>query len=110
MRRFALILALLPGILAAEDFRALTGDEILDALTGQRLDYGNGVWQTFDENMLTQYFSGRASSGCWAVREDRYCSLWPPSDRWACYDVLQSGDTIRFVDDTGGFTDGAFAQ
>ncbi|MDX1742711.1 MAG: hypothetical protein R3186_03840 [Ruegeria sp.] len=110
MRRFALIFVLFPGILAAEDFRALTGDEVLDALAGQKLDYGDGVWQTFNENMLTQYFSGRASSGHWAVREDRYCSLWPPSDLWASYHVLQNGDTIRFADDAGGITEGAFTQ
>lgn len=110
MRRFALILALWPGFLPAEEFRALTGDEILSALTGKKLDYGDGVWQTFDDMMLTQYFAGRPSAGRWAVREDRYCSLWPPSDLWACYDVQQSGDVIRFVDDAGGLTDGTYAE
>ena len=106
MRRFALILSLWPGLLAADEFQRLSGDDILTALTGQKLDYGKGAWQTFDDTMLTQYFSGRPSSGRWAVREDRYCSLWPPSDLWACYDVLQSGRVIRFVDDSGGTTDG----
>ncbi|MEX0309013.1 MAG: hypothetical protein AB3N17_02080 [Tateyamaria sp.] len=110
MRRFALILALWPGFLAAEEFRKLTGDEILAALTGQKLDYGEGVWQTFDDTMLTQYFSGRPSSGRWAVRGDQYCSVWPPSDLWACYDVEQSGDVIRFVDGSGGITDGTYAD
>ncbi|WP_425080432.1 hypothetical protein [Ruegeria arenilitoris] len=110
MRRFALILAVWPGILAAEEFRTLTGDEILDVLTGQKLDYGDGVWQTFEETMLTQYYSGRPSAGRWAVREDRYCSVWPPSDLWACFDVQKKGDVIRFVDDSGGTTDGTYAE
>ncbi|WP_170468612.1 hypothetical protein [Ruegeria arenilitoris] len=110
MRRFALILAFWPGFLTAEEFRPLTGDEILTALSGQKLDYGEGIWQTFDDTMLTQYFSGRPSAGRWAVREDRYCSLWPPSDLWACYDVQQSGDVIRFVDDSGSTTDGVFSD
>lgn len=110
MRRFALILTIWPGFLAAEEFRTLNGDEILTALSGQKLDYGEGVWQTFDDSMLTQYFSGRPSAGRWAVREDRYCSLWPPSDLWACYNVQQSGQTIRFVDDGGGTTDGVYAE
>ncbi|WP_420586748.1 hypothetical protein [Ruegeria sp.] len=110
MRRFALILALWPEFLTAEEFQTLTGDEILAALTGQKLDYGDGVWQTFDEAMLTQHYSGSPSSGRWAVRDDRYCSLWPPSDLWACYDVQQSGKVIRFVDDAGGTTDGTFAE
>ncbi len=110
MRRFALILALWPGILAAEEFRQLTGEQILTALTGQKLEYGEGVWQTFDAHMLTQYFSGRPSSGSWAVRDDRYCSIWPPSGLWACYDVQQRGDVIRFVDDNGGTTDGTYSD
>ena len=110
MRRFALILTLWPGVLAAEEFRKLSGDEILAALTGQKLDYGEGVWQTFSDTMSTQYFSGRPSAGRWAVREDRYCSVWPPSDLWGCYDVQQSGDVIRFVDNTGGTTDGVFTD
>ncbi len=110
MRRFALILLLLPGIVAAEGFQKLAGDEILKALSGKKLDYGEGVTQTFDENMLTQYFSGRPSSGRWAVRGDRYCSVWPPSDYWACYDIEQSGETIRFVDDAGNTTDGIYAE
>ncbi|WP_299076195.1 hypothetical protein [uncultured Ruegeria sp.] len=108
MRRFALILAIWPGFLAAEEFRKLSGDEILAALSGHKLTYGEGIWQTFDDTMLTQYYSGRPSSGRWAVREDRYCSLWPPSDLWACYDVQKSGDTIRFVDDAGATTDGTY--
>lgn len=110
MRRFALILALWPGVLAAEDFQRLSGDEILSALVGKKLGYGDGIWQTFDGAMGTQYFSGRPSAGRWAVRNGQYCSVWPPSDLWACYDVLQSGDVIRFVDESGGATDGTNAE
>ena len=72
MRRFALILLLWPGFVAADEFQQLTGDEILMALAGKKLDYGEGITQTFDSNMQTQYFSGRPSSGRWAVRDDRY--------------------------------------
>ncbi|WP_170759325.1 hypothetical protein [Ruegeria lacuscaerulensis] len=110
MRRFALILVLWPGVLAADEFRQLTGDEILAALAGQKLDYGDGVWQSFDETMQTQYFSGRPNTGRWAVRDDQYCSIWPPSDFWACYDVQQSGDVVRFVDDSGGITVGIYVR
>ncbi len=110
MRRFALILLIWPGILTAEEFQRLNGDEILMALADKKLDYGEGVTQTFDSNMLTQYFSGRPSAGRWAVRDDRYCSVWPPSDIWACYDVEQNRDTIRFVDDAGNMTDGTYIK
>ncbi len=110
MRRFALIFTLWPCFLTAQEFRTLTGDEILSALADQKLDYGNGVWQTFDKAMLTQYFAGGHSAGRWSVRDDRYCSLWPPSDLWACYDVHQNGDVIRFVDENGATTDGKLAD
>ncbi len=110
MRRFALILAFLPGFALAEEFRTLSREEIVAALTGEKLGYGQGIWQTFEENMQTHYFSGGPSTGTWAVRDGRYCSVWPPSDIWACYDVLQRGDTIRFVGDSGDITDGTFAE
>lgn len=80
MRRFALILLVWPGIPAADTFRPLTGAQILDALSGRTLAYDNGATQVFEPSMATQYFSGRPSSGRRAVRDDRYCSIWPPSD------------------------------
>ena len=110
MRRFALILAIWPSILAADEFQALSGDEILQALIGKKLEYGEGAWQTFEDSMLTQYFSVRPSSGRWAVRGDQYCSLWPPSDLWACYDVQKDGNTIRFIGEGRDITDGTYAE
>jgi hypothetical protein len=110
MRRFALILALWPGFAAATEFWPLTGDEIQSTLAGQTLSYAEGVTQNFDASGVTHYFSGRPSTGRWAVREDRYCSTWPPSELWACYDVLQSGLIIRFIDDTGEITDGYLSE
>lgn len=110
MRRFALIFALWPGVLTAGDFQKLSGEEILSALAGKKLEYGSGVWQVFEASMTTQYFSGGPSVGRWAVRGDQYCSTWPPADLWACYDVWRNGDAIRFVDDAGGQTVGVYAQ
>jgi len=110
MRRFALIFAVFPVAVMAEEFKALDSDEILTALTGRTLIYEDGATQHFEDTMLTQYISDRPSSGHWAVREDQYCSLWPPSDLWACYDVQQNGDIIRFVDAGGGLTDGVYSK
>lgn len=74
MRRFAMTIAIcavvFPGIAAAEEFQRLNGDEILEALTGRKLSYGDGVWQTFEPSMHTNYFSGGPSQGIWAVRDD----------------------------------------
>ncbi|MFA3917795.1 hypothetical protein [Ruegeria hyattellae] len=110
MRRFALILALAPGILAAEEFRQLTGDEILAALLDRKLAYEGGATQTFEPSMQTQYFSSGPSTGSWAVRGDQYCSVWPPSDIWACYNIERKGDVIRFIDAGGGLTDGTYVE
>ena len=53
MRRFALIFALWPGVLTAGDFQKLSGEEILSALAGKKLEYGAGVWQAFEASMIT---------------------------------------------------------
>ncbi|MGI9367489.1 MAG: hypothetical protein ACR2O2_01510 [Ruegeria sp.] len=110
MRRFALILALCPGLVWAQEYRRLNGDEILAALSGRNLKYENGASQVFEPSMFTQYFSEGPSSGQWAVRNDQYCSLWPPSDLWACYEVQQSGDVIRFVGEGGDMTVGRYSD
>lgn len=114
MRRIALIMALIAGIpvgLGAEEgFERLNGDQVLEALMGRKLSYDGGIWQTFDPSMRTTYFSGRPSAGTWAVRGDQYCSVWPPSDHWACYDMERKGDTIRFIGSTGEITDGVYAE
>jgi hypothetical protein len=31
--------------------------------------------------------AGQKTFGSWQVRGDKYCSSWPPSDRWVCYEV-----------------------
>ena len=110
MRQFALNLVLWSGILAAEEFNALTGNEILHALTDRKLDCGGGVWQSFDDTVLTQNFSTRPGAGWWVVRGDQYWSHWPPPSLWACYETRQRDKTIRFVDRAGGKTDGTFAE
>lgn len=112
MRRFALILMLWPGILTAGEFKKLTGEEIGQALLGRTLEYGDGVSQIFDTSMLTQYFADPPRAGKWTVREDQYCSAWPHSGSlsWSCYDVYQSGGTIRFIDGSGTMTDGTYSE
>ncbi|MGV6804154.1 MAG: hypothetical protein ACWA49_08105 [Ruegeria sp.] len=108
MRRFALILLIWPGVLIAQELQILSGPQILNALSGRTVKYDNGATQVFEPSMSTQYFSGRPSSGYWAIRNDKYCSLWPPSDFWACYSVQSDGHKIRFVGNSGDVTDGLY--
>jgi hypothetical protein len=46
------------------------------------------------------------------VQGDLYCSVWPPSDRWDCYDIARSarGLDIRFTGDDGSVTVGRYVD
>ncbi|MEP4194190.1 MAG: hypothetical protein ABJL99_00985 [Aliishimia sp.] len=110
MRRFALIAALfaMPAM-AQEAWVSLTGPEIQDALTGRTLQY-SAAWQDFRASGRTLYNSGADSWGYWAVRGDQYCSMWPPSDLWACYDMERAGNRLRFVGQGDDITEADYAD
>ncbi|HCE70814.1 hypothetical protein KQ247_00495 [Ruegeria pomeroyi] len=110
MRRFALILAAVPTWAVADGFMPLAGDEIRAALVGRVLVYEGGARQSFDASGGTVYVTDRPSLGQWSLRGDLYCSLWPPSDLWACYTVASDGDRVRFVGQGGDITDGTYAE
>lgn len=97
MGRFAVVCALLAGPAMAQDWTPLTGDAIQKALSGKKFVYPANEVQEFFESGRTLYVTSRPSWGYWEVRGDQYCSQWPPSDLWACYDVAGSGDAIRFI-------------
>ena len=87
----------------------LDGPEIHDALAGKTVtgNQDGREWrQVFHEGGSTDYteINGRStgpSRGNWQVREDQYCSVWPPSDYWACYDMAKDGDEILFIESSG---------
>ena len=79
----------------------LDGKAIGAALTGKVLAYDDGSTQSFMADGETVYNKGSDSIGHWQVEGDRYCSVWPPSDHWACYDVTAAGAAISFVADGG---------
>ena len=110
MRHFIWIAAVVPGLAAADGFVPMDGAGITAALTGRELVYEDGATQTFGASGATTYDAGRPSWGRWAVRGDRYCSQWPPSDGWACYDMERNGDVLRFIADDGSITSGSYAE
>ncbi|MEL6952160.1 MAG: hypothetical protein AAFN09_03875 [Pseudomonadota bacterium] len=96
---------------AEEDWRALNGAELAALLSEGRWVYEDGAWQEFRPSGRTLYTSAEPSWGRWQAQNDRYCSQWPPSDAWDCYDVERDagfapGDRVRFVDDWGNATVG----
>ena len=92
--------------IAGADERPLTGAEIKDALSGNTVagvQDGQAWKQYFDPNGRTTYVSGgRASPGRWSVRGDKYCSQWPPSERWDCYAMTGEAGKMTFIPDGGG--------
>lgn len=110
MRRFALILAALSMVSTAQAEPKPEDARVLDALMGKKLDYGKGVWQDFRPSMKTLYHSGRPSWGYWAVRDGQYCSQWPPSSLWACYDIELTEAGVRFVGEKGDVSEGRYVD
>lgn len=58
----------------------------------------------------TNYNAGRDSWDYWEVRNNAYCSQWPPADGWACYKMehSQQGEQvkIRFIGESGDIIEG----
>ena len=101
-------LAALPA--AASDWRPLTGAEIAAALAGQTIVYDPDE-QTFFDTGRTRYRLLKDRWGWWEVRDDTYCSLWPPAEEWACHGVEAAADgRIRFTDPDGIVTEGRPAE
>ncbi|MEM9425335.1 MAG: hypothetical protein AAGA06_01410 [Pseudomonadota bacterium] len=94
----AVCLGLTAGMAQAQDWTGLTGAEVRAVLSDRTLYYA-ASWQVFQADGATLYHAGydggAESWGQWEARGDQYCSLWPPGDGWACYDVSQSADGTR---------------
>lgn len=88
----AILLAATPAL--ADDWQPLDAEEISRALTGRTLHY-EGAWQDFRASGRTLYNAGADSWGTWTTRGDLYCSQWPPSATWNCYEVALSEDGTR---------------
>ena len=109
MRRMIAIITLLLGAFPAlaDDWAAMSGPEINAALTDAKVIYEDG-WQSFHANGRTLYVVGPESWGNWQVQGDQYCSQWPPSNHWDCYDMTQniSRSKIRFISPGGRVFEG----
>lgn len=108
VRRFALLFMMIATVSAADEWRVLSGADIEVALEGRKVLYTSGAWQEFKPSGRTLYNAGRDSWGYWNVRDNQYCSQWPPSDLWACYDMEASAAGVRFVGEKGDVTEGSY--
>lgn len=111
MKIYAGILMLLPGFAAAQDWEPLFDDvAIIEALSGRVVIYDEYTRQYFGPSGATQFITERSSDGRWAARGGQYCSTWPPSDTWTCYDFAVSGDQVRFTSADRSQSIGTFAE
>ena len=102
MKRLVAVLAallLMPAALAADACRPAQR-QLDDMLRGNTLE---GIWagrpflRFFNASGSTRYRErgGEETVGRWRVDANgQYCSLWPPSDRWLCCEVLVSGNSL----------------
>ena len=88
--------------------RALKGAEIAALLKGNTVvgaSDGKSWKQFFDASGATTYVAGaRAPSrGAWSVQGDKFCSQWPPNEKWTCYSVTGDVDanpkTVTWIGD-----------
>jgi hypothetical protein len=113
MRMFGMVvgLVLIAGSAGAEQgWARLKGAEAKLALSARSVIYEDGSSQDFRADGGTTYTADAPTLGHWEVRGDEYCSVWPPSDRWACYGLERSADglDIRFVAADGSATAGRY--
>ncbi len=60
------------------------------------------IEQIFQSSGVTHFIvNGDVQTGRWRVEKDQYCSNWPPTEHWDCYDILQSGETLIFLSAQG---------
>lgn len=87
---YALMLAGLATVSQAGE-RPLVGTEIRAILTDATAitpKDGGEIIQVFYSDRRTFYQDERPSWGLWEIRNDQYCSNWPPSASWVCYDMF----------------------
>lgn len=111
MMRAVAMMILLASPAVAEDWVLVLDDAgVTAALAGRTLIYDAYTQQTFGPDGDTTYITERASDGRWAARAGQYCSVWPPSDIWACYDLHLSGERVKFIGSDRSESIGTYAK
>ncbi len=111
MKAWVLTFMLVPVASFADGWERLLDDEaVFDAIAGRTIVYDEYTFQVFGPAGDTQYVTERMSEGRWAARGGQYCSVWPPSDSWACYDLQINGDRVRFIASDRSVSEGVYRQ
>ncbi len=101
---------LLAGPATAGEWEPLAGDALRTALEARTVTYADGATQDFRADGTTLYDAGQPQWGRWEAQGRQYCSLWPPSGTWACYDVARNGPELRFTGSDGTASVGRYVD
>lgn len=109
-----IVLLTLGGVKADDTspWAQLNGAQITKALAGSSFVYPKegGATQSFEANGRTVWVQGAPSMGEWKASDTQYCSVWPPSKGWVCYDVTINDDktAVRFIGESGKIYEGHY--
>lgn len=111
MKLGVLTLMMLPSAAISDEWvRLLTDEAVFEAIADRTIEYDAYTFQIFEAGGGTQYFTERMSEGRWAARAGQYCSTWPPSDTWACYDIQVNGERVRFIASDRSVSEGFYRE
>jgi hypothetical protein len=97
-----IVLVSLPTLAAEQKLEGASTQDILSDITLASSESGRVVEQIFQKSVVTLYVvDGQQSQGFWRVEADKYCSQWPPSEHWDCYDVFGEDGDVTFVSSSG---------
>jgi hypothetical protein len=108
MKIIVLIMCLWPFIGTAQagekklDAKALT--HLLSDIRLASTESGRVIEQVFQASGATftiDIETHQQSQGFWTLRGDKYCSQWPPSENWECFDVYGNDQGVVFVSSYG---------
>ena len=97
-------------VLAEDNWRKLTTEaEAREAIEDRFLTFQFSQ-QWFYKSGKTLSDTGRPSWGNWRPQGGQYCSEWPPSSVWTCYDLYLNADAskLRFDGPGGDSTVGTY--
>jgi hypothetical protein len=85
--------------LDAETLKDLLGDITLSSTeTGRDIEQ---VFQSSGATFTIDTETKQQSQGFWKLQGDKYCSQWPPSENWECFDVYGNDQGVVFVSSYG---------
>ena len=85
--------------LDAETLKTLLSDITLSSTeTGRDMQQ---VFRASGSTFIIDTETGQQSQGFWKLQGDKYCSQWPPSENWECFDVYGNDQGVVFVSSYG---------